>query len=74
MPQPETTELPWQRPELKRWCIVGMNHYHMGGQRRIYVSMVWQGLVRITAEGLDDGAIWDSLARQSVAAIGEQAP
>jgi hypothetical protein len=64
--------LPWQRHELKRWCIVGMNHYHVGGERRLYVSMTWQRRVCITAEGRDGPELWDDLARQSVEAIGEQ--
>lgn len=66
------SELPWQRPELKRWTIVGMNHYHMGGSRRLYVSMVWRGTHCITAEGPDTAELWDDLARQSVNAIGPQ--
>lgn len=65
---------PWHRPELKRWCIVGMNHYHCGGERRLFVSMTWRGPgpYSITAEGPDGPEIWDELARQSVVAIGEQ--
>ena len=64
--------MPWQRPELKRWSIVGMNHYHMGGARWLYVSMVWRGTHVITAEGPDRPELWDSLAQQSVKAIGPQ--
>lgn len=70
----DTTAMPWHRAELKRWAIVGMNHYHVGGQRRLYVSMTWRGPGRccITAEGEDGPEIWDNLARQSVELIGEQ--
>lgn len=65
---------PWHRPELKRWCIVGMNHYHEGGARRLYVSMTWRGPgpYCITAEGPDGPEIWDELARQSTEMIGVQ--
>lgn len=26
------TGLPWQRPELAGWSIVGMNHFHLGAR------------------------------------------
>jgi hypothetical protein len=66
--------LPWHQAELKRWNIVGMNHYHVGGRRRLYVSMTWRGPSRccITAEGADGPELWDELARKSIELIGEQ--
>jgi hypothetical protein len=56
---------PWLRHELKAWSIVGMNHYHVGGERRLYVSMTWQRRICITAEGPDGPEVWDDLARQA---------
>lgn len=64
--------LPWHRPELKQWMIVGMNHYHMGAERWLYVSMIWRGVHCITAEGPDTSRLWDNLAEQSIKAIGPQ--
>lgn len=60
---------PWHRNGLHVWSIVGMNHYHAGGQRRLYVSMTWRLTVCITAEGLDGPEIWDDLARQAREAL-----
>lgn len=51
---------PWQSETLKDWAICGMNHYHVQGKRLIFVSMTKDGRC-ITAEGLDNEAIWESL-------------
>jgi hypothetical protein len=55
------TAYPWQQPALAEWAIVGMNHYFIGGHRRIYVAMV-KGDRCIKREGPDTAEIWLSLA------------
>lgn len=59
-PQP----MPWQRAELAGWSIVGMNHYHQGGQKHLFVSMARNGRC-ITAEGADATRVWDDLATKA---------
>jgi len=49
---------------LEEWAICGMNHYHMNGERFLFVSMVKDGKC-ITAEGTDDIDIWNNLIAQS---------
>lgn len=61
--------LPWQRGVLAEWSIVGMNHYHADGRRRLFVALTRQGRC-IQAEGDDEPALWDELARQA-AAVGK---
>lgn len=56
--------MPWQRAELAGWSIVGMNHYHQGGQKHLFVSMVRNGRC-ITAEGTDATRVWDDLATKA---------
>lgn len=60
--------LPWHRPELIGWSIVGMNHYHVQGERRLYVSMVWNKNICIIVEGIDGPELWDELAHRALAA------
>jgi hypothetical protein len=55
------TAYPWQQPALADWSIVGMNHFYLGGLRRIYVAMV-KGDRCIKAEGPDTAEIWLTLA------------
>jgi len=31
--------MPWQMEPLDKWAICGMNHYHINGERRLFVSM-----------------------------------
>ncbi len=64
----ERVALPWERPELAGWRIVGMNHYHIQDGWRIYVSMT-RGSACITVEGPDTIAVWDDLARAAIAAM-----
>jgi hypothetical protein len=52
---------PWQCPALRDWLICGMNHYHVKGRRRLFVSMTRGGRC-ITAEGADNQWIWEDLA------------
>ena len=41
-----------------------MNHYHVGGQRHLFVAMV-QGDRCIKAEGADEAAVFEELERQA---------
>jgi hypothetical protein len=51
---------PWQHPDLLAWAIVGMNHYHVNGQRMLFVAMTCANTC-ITAEGLDGPQVWERL-------------
>lgn len=44
---------PWKIKPLDEWSIVGMNHYHIDGQRRLFVAMTKDGHC-VTEEGADD--------------------
>lgn len=58
---------PWDRPELKGWHIVGMNHYRctdIDQRWRLYVAMVKDGRC-IKEEGLDTPMIWMALAQKA---------
>ena len=52
--------LPWQAPPLNEWSICGMNHYHIKGEKFLFVSMVKDGKC-ITEEGKDDKYLWNRL-------------
>jgi len=45
---------------LDEWSIVGMNHYHINGQKRLFVAMTKDGQC-IQDEGPDDEYIWNRL-------------
>ena len=51
---------PWQQPPLDEWSICGMNHYHVGACKFLFVSMVKDGAC-ITEEGEDDKYLWNRL-------------
>jgi len=51
---------PWQEKPLSEWAICGMNHYHVGGERFLFVSMVKDGKC-ITEEGKDDEHLWSRI-------------
>ncbi len=53
--------MPWDRVELRGWSIVGMNHYHVGGARQLFVAMTKGGRC-ITAEGSNEVNVWKDLA------------
>jgi hypothetical protein len=57
-------EYPWNHPHLKGWDIVGMNHYHVNGQRRLFVAMT-RGRRCIKAEGEDEQRVFNGLAMQA---------
>jgi len=52
---------PWQSDILKSWSICGMNHYHVDGEKNLFVSMTKDGRC-ITMEGKDDKFLWECLA------------
>ena len=56
---------PWEDWPLSEWCICGMNHYHQDGEKRLFVSLVKDGMC-ITQEGLDNKTIWDKLELKAV--------
>lgn len=51
---------PWKTKPLDEWSIVGMNHYHVDGQRRLFVAMTKDGHC-IVEEGVDDTYLWNRL-------------
>jgi len=50
-------KMPWHRPELDAWSIIGMNHYTLEGRRHLFVAMV-SGKRWIRAEGRDEEAVF----------------
>ncbi len=60
-------ERPWICEELKDWSIVGMNHYHTGGIKQLFVAMVKDGTC-IIEEGIDSVEIWERLIEQALKA------
>jgi hypothetical protein len=61
-------KVPWRRGVLACWAICGMNHYHVAGQRRLFVSMTRFGNC-ITAEGPDGPEVWADLERAAQASL-----
>lgn len=57
--------LPWNRPELAGWEIVGMNHYHVKGKRCLFVAMTRDRRC-ITAEGSNEQAVFGLLVSQAL--------
>jgi hypothetical protein len=55
---------PWQEGNLKDWNIVGMNHYFVNDEKRIFVAMVKDGRC-IKSEGRDSSLIWEHLQMQA---------
>lgn len=51
---------PWMTKPLDEWDIIGMNHYHVHGERRLYVAMT-NGVRYIVEEGPDDEYLWNRL-------------
>lgn len=54
----------WEYEELVGWDIVGMNHYYVDGERRLFVAMTRNGFC-IKAEGADQQGIFDDLLIQA---------
>jgi len=57
----ENTDLPWNKPPLNEWSMVGMNHYFVNGQRHLFVAMVKDGRC-IKAEGVDEQQVFAALS------------
>ena len=49
---------------LDDWSIVGMNHYHVNGQKRLFVAMTKDGRC-ITEEGADVQYLWNRLCHKA---------
>ncbi len=60
--------LPWKVGCLKEWAIVGMNHYHVDGERRLFVAMVKDDKC-IKVEGPDDDFIWTDLEYKALSGL-----
>lgn len=58
--------LPWNGPDLRGWAIVGMNHYHVEGERRLFVAMT-MGDRCIKAEGPNEVGVFNDLTRAALA-------
>jgi hypothetical protein len=58
--------LPWKLPPLNEWSIVGMNHYRLGGEKRLFVSMTKDSRC-IIEEGKDNDELWMRLRQQAIA-------
>ena len=56
----------WQVGILSEWSICGMNHYHINGEKFLFVSMV-KGDTCIIEEGSDNKDLWDSLTLKAKA-------
>ena len=52
---------PWKKAPLDSWAICGMNHYHVDGEKRLFVSMTKDNIC-ITSEGVDNWVIWNNLS------------
>lgn len=57
--------LPWNRPELEGWTIVGMNHYFVSGVKHLYCAMMNEAGGAIKAEGIDEIAVFDKLVEEA---------
>jgi hypothetical protein len=59
---------PWMIKPLDEWDIVGMNHYHHGDQRMLFVAMIKDDSF-IKEEGPDDEYIWNRLWHKAAKAM-----
>lgn len=50
---------PWD--DIPGWDIVGMNHYRVNGERRIFIALTNKDGLCIKEEGKDDDFIWNRL-------------
>jgi hypothetical protein len=48
---------------LDEWDLIGMAHYRVGGEQRLFVAMMKNGRC-ITEEGADDVYLWNRLWRK----------
>lgn len=54
----------WKMKPLDQWSIVGMNHYHVNGERKLFVAMTKDGHC-ITEEGADNEYLWNRLCHKA---------
>jgi len=55
---------PWQVGPLTEWSIVGMNHYYVNGEKRLFVAMI-NGDHCIKEEGIEDEYLWNRLCHKA---------
>lgn len=55
---------PWRTDKLKDWSISGMNHYHVKGEKSLFVSMTLNNYT-IVAEGFDEIRVWGTLEQKA---------
>lgn len=60
------TDIPWKRYPLKTWSICGMNHYHVNGEKFLFVSMTKNNKC-IVSEGKDSKELWNDLRIKAIA-------
>jgi hypothetical protein len=70
MTKADAAMFPWHDPVFAGWSIVGMNHYHVSGERRLFVAMTRENCC-IKVEGRDDGRLWNALRAKAAAAAVE---
>jgi len=56
---------PWQALSDDGWMIVGMNHYRLKGVTHLFCSMAKKGRC-ITAENIDESAVFETLTQQAL--------
>lgn len=57
--------LPWHCNAFDGWSIVGMNHYHVNGEKMLFVSMEKNDMC-IKQEGKDDEQLWVGLSYKAL--------
>lgn len=60
--------MPWEETELDGWDVAALNHYRVGGERRLFVVMIREGRA-IKAEGPDEALVWAELRVKALTAI-----
>ena len=60
----ESPNCPWLQSPLDELDIVGMNHYHIAGEKMLFVAMTKNGRC-ITEEGPDDNDLWSRLRHKA---------
>lgn len=55
---------PWKEGVLACWNICGMNHYHINGGKRLFVSMTRRDKC-IVEEGEDNVELWNQLIKKA---------
>lgn len=56
--------VPWESRKLREWSIVGMNHYHVKGERYLFVAMAKENRM-IKAEGTCAKSVFNCLEAQA---------